>query len=98
MELRNIEEIIMLLKNELLITWDDEETEQRLARIVTNAIPTMNFKLGAKIDYNQAGQEQNLFLIYCTYVYNNCAKDFDNNYQSEIYQIRMLHEVDKDEE
>ena len=40
---------------------------------------------------------QNLFLIYCTYVYNNCVKDFDVNYQSEIYQLRMLYEVQDNE-
>ena len=93
-----IQELLELLKNELFITWEDEKTNSRLTRIIQNAIPTMNYKLGAEINYSEAGQEQNLFLTYCVYVYNNCLKDFDINYRSEIYQVRMAYEVGKDEE
>ena len=92
-----IGKLIKLLKNELFITWEDQETETRLQRIINNAIPTMDYKLGAQINYDVDGPEQNLFLIYCTYVYNNCVKDFDINYQGEIYQLRMLYEVQNNE-
>lgn len=93
-----MEKLLEILKNELFITWDDEETNKRLNRIIENAIPTMNFKIGANVDYEVAGQEQNLFLIYCTYVYNNCVKDFDINYQSELNQLRIFYEVQENEE
>lgn len=93
-----IQELLELLKNELFITWEDEKTNTRLERIIKNAIPTMNYKLGAEIDYTQGGQEQNLFLTYCVYAYNNCLKDFDENYRGEIYQVRMTYEVQGDEE
>jgi len=93
-----IENLLGLLKNELFITWEDIETDKRLSRIIENAIPTMNFKIGANIDYEVAGQEQNLFLIYCAYVYNNCVKDFDINYQPELNQLRIFYEVRENEE
>ena len=93
-----IQELLELLKNELFITWEDEKTNARLERIVKNAIPTMNYKLGTEIDYTKESQAQNLFLVYCVYAYNNCLKDFDENYRSEIYQIRMTYEVQGDEE
>ena len=86
------------LRNELNITWDDEETESRLIRIITNAVVTMNRKIGSDIDYSIAGPEQELFLAYCVYVYNNCANQFDENYLNEIMQIRSIYEVEQYEE
>ena len=86
------------LRNELNITWYDEETESRLTRIITNAVVTMNRKIGSDIDYSIAGPEQELFLAYCVYVYNNCANQFDENYLNEIMQIRSIYEVEQYEE
>lgn len=86
------------LRNELNITWDDEETESRLIRIIRNAVVTMNRKIGSDIDYSIAGPEQELFLAYCVYVYNNCANQFDENYLNEIMQIRSIYEVEQYEE
>lgn len=85
--------LLQLLRNELFITWEDEETIMRLQRIILNAIPTMNYKLGADIDYSEDGIEQNLFINYCVYVYNGCANEFDTNYFNEIMQVRMRYEV-----
>ena len=88
-----MEKLIKLLKNELFITWEDEETEIRLQRIINNAIPTMDYKLGATIDYKIDGPEQNLFLIYCTYVYNNCVKDFDISLTDGFYITEYKHSL-----
>lgn len=89
-----MEEILLqLLRNELTITWEDDETNMRLERIILNAIPTMNYKLGATIDYSADGMEQNLFINYCVYVYNGCANEFDTNYFNEIMQVRIKYEV-----
>ena len=88
-----MEELFAMLRNELNITWNDDETNLRLSRIVANAVETMNFKLGANIDYTQQGIEQELFLAYCVYVWNNCANEFDTNYLNDIYQVRQKYEV-----
>lgn len=89
-----MEEILLqLLRNELYITWEDDETNMKLERIILNAIPTMDYKLGATIDYSADGMEQNLFINYCVYVYNGCSNEFDNNYFNEIMQVRMRYEV-----
>lgn len=85
--------LVDILKNELFITWDDEATNKRLQRIVSNAIPTMNHKIGSDIDYTREGMEQNLFMNYCVYVYNGCANEFDENYFNEIMQLRQIYEV-----
>lgn len=86
--------LLQMLRNELFITWEDEETMMRLQRIILSAIPTMNYKLGVSdIDYSEDGMEQNLFINYCVYVYNGCANEFDENYFNEIMQIRQYYEV-----
>ena len=83
-----------ILKQELFITWTDEDTEARLTRIIENAQSAMNHKLGAVIDYSIPGMEQNLFIQYCVYVYNGIANEFDNNYYHELAQVRMIYEVE----
>ena len=93
LELWEDEQFMNLLKNELNITWSDQETDERVSRIVKNAQFTMNRKLGAEIDYLSNGQEQELFIAYCVYMWNNCANEFDIYYQNEILQLREYYEV-----
>lgn len=83
-----------ILKQELFITWVDEDTEARLSRIIESAYSAMNHKLGAELNYAVPGMEQNLFIQYCVYVYNGVADEFDNNYYHELAQVRMLYEVE----
>lgn len=84
--------LLQELKEHLNITWDEEETNRKLERIINDAILTLNWKLGANIDYS-GGQEHNLFLNYCMYAYNNCTNEFDSNYFNEIMQLRQKYEV-----
>lgn len=88
-----MELLLQDLKDKLNITWDEEETNRKLKKIIRDATITMNYKLGAKIDYSEDGPEHNLFLNYCMYAWNNCTNEFDNNYLNEIYQIRQKYEV-----
>ena len=94
--------LIELLRNELYITWEDDETEVKLQRIVKNGNKARDYKLGGNINYNEAGLEQELLLAYCVYAYNGCLNEFDEAYQNNIMQIRHKYEVqqymgDKDE-
>ena len=82
------------VKDHLNITWDEEETNRKIERIIKDAIAILNWKLGAEIDYSEEeGQEHNLLLDYCMYAYNQCTNEFDNNYFNEIMQIRQKYEV-----
>ena len=84
--------LLQEVKDKLNITWDEEETNRKLEGIINDAIATLDWKLGAKIDYLE-GQEHNLFLNYCMYAYNNCTNEFDDNYFNEIMQLRQKYEV-----
>ncbi|MGM9534897.1 MAG: hypothetical protein ACI3VR_06575 [Intestinibacter sp.] len=88
-----VEYLVELLKNELLITWEEDETNLKLTRIVTGGIQALNYKLGAEIDYTESGLEQEVFLAYCVYAYNGCLNEFDEAYQNNIMQIRHKYEV-----
>lgn len=92
------DKLFLEVKSHLQVTWSDEETDSKIIRIIEDAKPILNHKLGAIIDYSKSGMEHNLFLNYCFYQWNNCANEFDNNYINDIYQIRILNEVKSYEE
>ncbi len=83
------------LKGILSITWLDEVTETRLTNLINNAAPTLNFKVGAELDYDVPGQERGLLLNYCMYAWNNCINDFSDNYANDIMQLRIKYEVEQ---
>lgn len=85
--------LVQELKDILNITWEEEETDRKLERIIDDSKNILDWKLGYKVDYSIAGQEHNLFLNYCMYAYNNCTNEFDDNYLNEIMQIRQKYEV-----
>lgn len=89
----NKEQLLKELKWKIGITWEDEDLENRLNSIIEGAKASLDFKLGADIDYSVPGMEHTLFLNYCMYDYNNCLYEFDKNYRSDIYQIRMKYEI-----
>ncbi len=82
------QKLLYELKNKLAITWDDIDLEKNLKSIIEDAKFSLDFKLGADIDYSIPGMEHKLFLNYCMYDYNNCLNEFDKNYLNEIYQLR----------
>ena len=85
-----------LVKRKLDITWDDEDTEARIADIISIATPVMRHKLGTPEDFKfeTEGQEQVLFLSYCLYEWNHAASEFDTNYLNDILQVRQKWQVE----
>ena len=80
-------------KRHLNITWDDDDTDEKVMDEILDAEATMNHKLGAEIDYTQYGQEHRLFLAYLLYLHNDCPNEFDQAYGREILQVRHKYEV-----
>lgn len=81
------------LKSKLNITWDDEDTNNKILDMIEDAKSILDYKLGADIDYSKHGMEHRLFLNYCLYEWNDCVNEFDTNYLNEIYQLRAKYEV-----
>lgn len=88
--------LLTQVKRKLNITWEDDDTNDRVKEIVDSAIPTMIFKLGIadqSFDFSVEGQENMLFKNYCLYEWNHCVNEFDGNYSNEIAQLRAKHAV-----
>ena len=88
---KHLEEI----KRHLNITWDDEDTDEKLIEQMLDAEYALNHKLGAEVDYFSAGQERRLYRAYMLYSWNDCLDEFDQAYMGEIYQLRRKYEVAK---
>lgn len=89
------------VKRKLNITWDDQDTDARIADMATNAVPTLAFKLGVNdtaFDWSDAGQENLLIVNYCFYEWNHAANEFDAAYSDDIAQVRAKWEVKQFEE
>ena len=84
--------LLQEVKDHVKVTWDEEETNRKLETIINDAMETLDWKLGARVNYS-GGQEHNLLLNYCMYAYNNCTNEFDDNYFNEIMQLRQKYEV-----
>ena len=85
-----MDNLLQRLKEKLNITWTEEET------ILEDAVLTLDYKLGADVDYS-SGMERSLLLNYCMYAWNNCENEFDDNYFNSIMQLRQKYEVQQNE-
>ena len=90
------EKLFQQVKRKCNITWNDDDTDDRVEEIIQSAIPTMLHKLGIadpNFDFSEPGVENTLFKAYCFYEWNHCAEEFDDNYANDIGQVREKHEV-----
>lgn len=88
--------LIDQVKRKLNITWVDEDTDGRVADIMSSAIPVLKHRLGitdTEYDFSQAGPENTLFLALCLYEWNHAANEFWSNYADDIANCRAMHEV-----
>lgn len=85
--------IVDMVKRHLNITWYDTDTDEKIMDAMVDAEAALNHKLGATIDYFQAGPERKLYLNYLLYDWNNALEQFDAAYRAEILQIRHKYEV-----
>lgn len=90
------EKLYAQVKRKLNITWNDDDTDNRVEEIILSAIPALIHKLGIadpNFDFSEPGMENNLFKAYCFYEWNHCLNEFDQNYANDIAQVRAIHEV-----
>lgn len=84
------------VRRKLNVTWDDDETTERINEIMESAIPTLKHKLGITVpdfDFSVAGAENTLFLAYCLYEWNHALNEFEENYHQMIEDVRAQWEV-----
>lgn len=81
------------IKASLSVTWDEDDTDMKIIRIMEDTEVKLNHILGAEMDYSVPGHARRLFINYCMYVWNGVEKDFKSNYLSDIYELRRINEV-----
>ena len=79
--------LLELVKEELRITWDDEDT--RLISMIERAKASLNKLMGAELDYENPGPAQDLLLARCRYDYNNALEYFEQNFAREIFRLQL---------
>lgn len=81
------------VERHLNITWQEEDTDNKVIGIMLDAEADLNHRLGAEMDYFAPGAAHRLFLDYCLYAWNNCIEELDEAYRAEILRIRHINEV-----
>lgn len=87
-------EILSEIKNYLDITWDDEDTDKEVYRIMKNGMARLDSLEGKEIDYTQEGAPKELLYEYCRYARNKMLEYFEKNFQSRILSMVMESEVE----
>lgn len=93
--------LIAQVKRKLNITWNDEDTNARVADVINSATSHMRYMLGIKaedFDFSKPGIENILLLAYCFYEWNHALDEFDTNYRPLIMSAREKYEVEQYEE
>ncbi len=79
------------------ITSDDSLIKDRLTSIIDNAIFNVSSLLAIpeKFDFSKSSMENELFLNYCMYRWNNRSqKEFESNYTGDIISIRTKNVIE----
>lgn len=90
------EELTRQVKRKLNITWDEEDTDARVAEIIGDVTPFLEHKLGVPsgFDFSAPGTERSLFLSCCLYEWNHIPRDeWEENYHRTIANVQARHEV-----
>ena len=84
--------VMAAIKRKLNVTWDDEDTNERLQDVVETVSPRLASLVGYPSDHeftSADGSAWALFLNACLYEFSDAWDDFAGNYAGEILSIRM---------
>lgn len=75
------------LKNELQITWVDEDTEKRLECYLREGQAYLKYIVGFDVDFTKDYVKPLLF-AYCRYAYYHSLETFKINYHHDLVTLR----------
>ncbi|MCX7772213.1 MAG: hypothetical protein N2376_03770 [Clostridia bacterium] len=88
------EGLLEAVRNYLDITWDDPETDNKLAGIIARGIQYINKAAGVECNFSDENKPRELLLDYCRYARSNALGDFQTNYQHELLSLQMYSEIE----
>lgn len=86
-------ETLSAVKRKLSISWDDQQTDLRVADVIDATTAWLNSRLGfpAAHSYSSAdGEPWPLFLNACLYEWSNALDAFAESYAAEIRSCRAV--------
>lgn len=87
------ESLLQMVKTRLGITWQDEDTDRNLERIIEDGCAYIDSKIGAAADYEQAGYPRTLLMEYARYARDEALDVFENNYLALLLAARDERQV-----
>lgn len=81
------------LKLTLDITWQDDDTDKKLKRLLDRARFEINEYAGEQINYEKDLFARQLVLDLARYIWNNVKEEFKDNFGQELIQIRTRYQV-----
>lgn len=80
------------LKRYLMITYEDENTNQNLEAALVRGQSVLNDYAGIEQDYETEGLPKQLLFDYCRYVRSHAAEMFEVNFRHDLIALRELAE------
>ena len=77
------------------VTWDDERTNALISDIMARADAELRDRLGIDdpdFDFTR-GRENNLYVNWCYYAFNDAEDAFETNFFSDLMQVRRVWEL-----
>lgn len=79
------------LKGYLKITWTSED--EYLNKIIERGKSFLNGKTDTELDFATEGDPKSLLLDYCRYYYNNAIEYFEENFKSQLLELKFKEAV-----
>lgn len=81
------EQILLALKDNLQITWEDDTTNRALLRFIANGQAFLNGLCEAELTYEEGSQAYELLLERCRYAWNNAVDEFEENFKRDLQRL-----------
>lgn len=82
------------IRNYLDITWEDEQTDLKIAGIISRAEDILNGYAGEDLEYADGSEERQLLFDLVRYIYNHAYEDFKVNFADELIMIRAKYKTE----
>ena len=81
------------LKDDLLITWEDEDTNRRLQNHITKSAAYLEELTGTSLDFSANTRARELLLERCRYQHNSATDEFEVNFDRELSRFILKEAV-----
>lgn len=82
------------VKNYLDITWEDVESDKKLAGIIKRGMSVINDRCGVEFDYNKDEMPKELLINYVMYARANAVDEFLQHYATELLRLQLITEAE----